>query len=260
MPRLAHEPGKGGLWYIVEERKEGFKKEGLKTTSRGGARQPSNPNSPAPRRSPKKKTPPRDLDTSGPQPGSPLVGHSKTVNGTEMTPRAPRTSDFEGLPSLPQLAQDSTPIPQRQPFLSQNTLAAGSPPSLPSQVYLAEPGQSYSYYTPAPQRTEPKFTVPSTSRLPSQWLPQSSPNMWHFDINAKSYPFDSSPIKGGGSVPNPGLRSCSPAPVIADGSPTRVRGAILENRVNGMSGKETGVKPPSPPKDDEEDVQIDLLA
>lgn len=260
MPRLAHEPGKGGLWYIVEDRKEGFKKEGLKTTSRGGARQPSNPNSPAPRKSPKKKTPPRELDHGGAAAGSPLVAHSLVLNGTETPSKAPRSSDFEALQSLPQLAADSTPVPQRQPYLHQTATAAGSPTNLSPQVYLADSVQGFNYYTPAPQRTEPRFTMPSTAKLPSQWLPQSSPNMWHFDMNAKPFPFDSSPVKGSGSALNTGLRSSSPAPALADGSPTGVRGTLLENRLNGTSGKESGPKTTSPPKDDDEDVQIDLMA
>ena len=263
MPRMAHEPGKGGLWYIVEDRKEAFKKEGLKTTSRGGARQSSNPNSPAPRKSPRKKTPPHD-GLSNALPGaetSPLV-QAPTHPGTAHTPsRIPHNAAFEALQSLPQLSDDSTPFPRKQPFLSQNTTGAGSPPTLSSQVYLAaEPSQTYNYYTPAPQRTEPRFTMPSTAKLPSQWLPQSSPNLWHIDLNSKPFPFDSSPLKAGAEANNTGLRSSSPPPAIADGSPTRLRGPSLENRVNGTSAANAPLDKTAPPEqDDDEDLPIDLM-
>ena len=259
---MAHEPGKGGLWYIVEDRKEAFKKEGLKTTSRGGARQSSNPNSPAPRKSPRKKTPPHDNFPDG-LPGaetSPLIS-VPTNAGTAHTPsRIPRSSAFDTLQSLPQLSDDSTPLPRKQPYLSHNAAVAGSPPTLSSQVYLAaEPTHGYNYYTPAPQRTEPRFTMPSTAKLPSQWLPQSSPNLWHIDLNSKPFPFDSSPVKAGAEASNTGLRSSSPPPAIADGSPTRSRGPSFENRVNGTSAIAPQVKAPPPEQEDDEDMPLDLM-
>jgi hypothetical protein len=257
MPRLPHEPGKGGLWYIVEDRKEAFKKEGLKTTSRGGARQSSNPNSPAPRKSPKKKTPPNeDFERTMAIPTSTPPMPQTIINGTQTPSRLPR---FENSHQLPQLAEDSTPLPRNQPYLSQTVPTAGSPnPS--SQVYLAEPVTGYSFQTPVPQRTEPRFTMPSTAKLPSQWLPQSSPNLWHIDINSKPFPFDSSPIKRDGDAPTAGLRSSSPPPAIADGSPTRPRLNTIETRINGTNSKESESKIIPSPKEDEEDMQIDLMA
>ena len=262
MPRLPHEPGKGGLWYIVEERKEAFKKEGLKTTSRGGARQSSNPNSPAPRKSPRKKTPPDEEFPNGlPKPEtSPLVAAPVNTNNAQTPTRPPRPSTLDSMQPLPQLSDDSTPLPRKQPYLSQPAITAGSPPTFSSQVYLAaEPSQNYSYYTPAPQRTEPKFTAPSTTKLPSQWLPQSSPNLWHIDLNNKPFPFDSSPLKAEAEAQDSTLRSSSPPPAIADGSPTRPKGQPQEHRVNGSATSATNVKRTPPRNEDDEDAPIDLM-
>lgn len=261
MPRLPHEPGKGGLWYIVEDRKEAFKKEGLKTTSRGGARQSSNPNSPAPRKSPRKKTPSHE-DLQNDLPGaetSPLTAAQVNTDSAHTPPRIPRSHGFDNLQPLPQLSDTSTPLPRNQPYLSQN-VTAGSPPTLSAQVYLGtEPSHGYNYFTPAPQRTEPRFTMPSTAKLPSQWLPQSSPNLWHIDLNSRPFPFDSSPLKAGPEGQNSGLRSSSPPPAIADGSPTRPRGPPLDSRVNGNTSNAPVEQATTPDKDDDEDMPIDLM-
>ena len=259
MPRLPHEPGKGGLWYIVDDRKEAFKKEGLKTTSRGGARQTSNPNSPAPRKSPRKKTPPyEDLpDNTLGLATSPSIPAPARASNAETPSRGLQGPSYETIQTLPQLAEDSTPLPRSQPYLSRNAATAGSPPAFSSQVYLAaEPNQGYSYYTPAPQRTEPRFTAPSTAKLPSQWLPQSSPNLWHIDINSKRFPFDSSPLKDGQRTQNPGMRSSSPPPAIADGSPTRPRGPPVDTRTSGTIGNIPTLRAATPDKDDDE---LDLM-
>lgn len=259
-PREAHEPGKGGLWYIVEDKKEAFKKEGLKTTSRGGARQPSNPNSPAPnRKSPKKETAPttteqfHSITTSTP----PMPAKRSQINGMQTPSRPTIVIDGVNVEQIPELSQDTPPHLRPQPYLSQNV---ASPSGLSSVMYVGERSAGFSFQTPAPQRAEPRFNVPSTTKLPSQWLPQSSPNLWHIDINNKPFPFDSSPIKGHADLQPSGLRSSSPPHSIAEGSPTRPRASSFTTKLNGgpvsrKESRESEVKKP-----EEEDMPIDLMA
>ena len=183
-----------------------------------------------------------------------MVARRTTSNSTE-TPSKPSITisglEMQGL--LPQLSQNSPP------YLPHDGGTAGSPTGISTTVYLGEPNSSYNFQTPAPQRAEPRFNVPSTAKLPSQWLPQSSPNPWHIDINNKPFPFDSSPIKGNGDVQPGGLRSSSPPPAIADGSPTRPKASPFATHINGVSIKQPEIVRPQPSKHDDDDLPIDLM-
>jgi forkhead protein FKH len=284
--RDTHEPGKGGLWYIVEDRVEEFRKQGLKMTSRGGARQSSNPSSPVPKRSPKKKTPPRrSTQSAAGGPSSATGGAGENAGGAgaskgavEHTPsRAPRnaTSALADTQTLPQLSSDASPLPSRPSYLSQSAQTADSPPTLTSSaaIFNRDDGEfgSSSLLTPAPQRHEPRMTAPSTAKLPSKYLPQSSPAPFWKNIGTTPMPM-TSPVKGGGGGDGDGegdgegaehdrdreqtqlLQSSSPPPPSANGSPTRVRPKV---EISGLSvaGSRTlrPSTPPPPPSTKEDD-------
>ena len=281
--RETHEPGKGGMWYIREEKKEQFKKDGLKMTSRGGARQSSGPNSPGPKKSPK-KTPPslQAIEPSSALKGSPihqtppLSAYPPAPQESYTPSRGPRVSvtGVSGGQTLPQLSDDASPVPPRPSYLNRNAAAAGSPPTLSSSAYFNEDQQSgYNLFTPAPIRHEPKMIAPSTAKLPSQYLPQSSPApFWNFNGDFGSTPAglpESSPVRAGGSAPAPPLllppQSSSPPPTIANGSPTKIRGLPIDAKVNGpgtshiLSIKGGIGRAPVMDDDDDDDGQLDLM-
>ena len=273
--REANEPGKGGMWYIAPDKKDQIKADGLKMTSRGGARRSSNPNSPIPKKSPKKNSPPSLADSpiavykTSPIDHTPLSTAYPPAAQESYTPsRGPRISALGNSNSqvLPQLSDDASPLPSR-PYLSRNAAAAGSPQPLSSSAYFNDDQQSgYNLFTPAPQRHEPKMIVPSTAKLPSQYLPQSSPApFWKFNRHLGSTPGqfpESSPLKAIATVTEVVPQSSSPPPVVANGSPTRARGMPLETAVNGLkpahgldiSGARVGME-----DDEDDDGQLDLM-
>lgn len=178
------------------------------------------------------------------------------LNGVQ-TPSKPSIAiDGVNIQQLPELSQDTPPLLRPRSYLSQN---AGSPSGLSPAVFLGERNTGYSFQTPAPQRAEPRFNVPSTAKLPSQWLPQSSPNLWHIDINNKPFPFDSSPIKGHTDLQPNGLRSSSPPHSIAEGSPTRPRTSSFTTQWSGGPVLRKDVKGIEAAKHEEEDMPIDLM-
>ena len=259
------------MWYIKEEKKEEFRVNGLKMTSRGGARRSSNPNSPVPKKSPKKKTSPvgglKSAQAIHNSPGAdtPLLGsHQSTMPEVQTPSRAPRNFGSQGeLQALPQLSDDASPLPRHAPYLSQNAVNAASPPMLTSSAFPGDPQSSYNYYTPAPQRHEPRLTVPSTVKLPSYYLPQSSPNPWwnqppsHVDGDKH---VDTSPIKqkaDGDAVPP---SSSPPPPTLANGSPTRPK-RLNDERTNGAAAAAAAIAIHAPPRQPspEQDEEIDLM-
>ena len=273
--REANEPGKGGMWYIAPDKKEQIKADGLKMTSRGGARRSSNPNSPMPKKSPKKNSPP-SLVTSpnvvyktSPVDQTPTsVAYPPAAQESYTPSRGPRISVLGHSNSqvLPQLSDDASPLPSR-PYLSRSAAAAGSPQTLSSTAYFNDDQQSgYNLFTPAPQRHEPKLIAPSTAKLPSQYLPQSSPApFWRFNGNLGSTPAqfpESSPLKSIATIGEMPPQSSSPPPVMASGSPTRARGLPVDATVNGINpthgssinGKRVGVE-----DDEDDDGQLDLM-
>ncbi|MCJ1417035.1 transcription factor [Xylographa parallela] len=273
--REANEPGKGGMWYIAPDKKEQIKADGLKMTSRGGARRSSNPNSPIPKKSPKKNSPPNLVDSptvvykTSPVDRTPLSTAYPPAAQESYTPsRGPRISALGHSNSqvLPQLSDDASPLPSR-PYLSRNAAAAGSPQPLSSSAYFNDDQQSgYNLFTPAPQRHEPKMIAPSTAKLPSQYLPQSSPApFWKIERHPGSTPGqypESSPLKAIATVNEVPPQSSSPPPVVASGSPTRARGVPLEATVNGakqVHSLEINVSRVGMEDDEDDDGQLDLM-
>jgi len=287
-PRESHEPGKGSMWRIADGSKEQIKADGLKMTSRGGARRSSNPNSPAPKRSPN-KTPPKILPPTGYQSvyktspneqTSPLTAYPPAAQESYTPSRGSRASvlahagDLGHAGDLPQLSDDASPLPSR-PYLATNAAAAGSPPMFTSAAYFNNnhPGEYESVYTPAPQRYEPKLTVPSTAKLPSHYLniPNSSPLPFYkvdrgFGSTPARFP-ESSPLKGTKSVPAAPLQSSSPPPVMANGSPTKPRGVSTDVPINGQTTSRistTNQVPtinngPAAMEEEEDDDKLDLM-
>ena len=272
VPRSANEPGKGSMWYISEEKKEQIRGDGLKMTSRGGARRSSAPNSPAPKKSPKKASPKSQLDgpysikKQSPVEGtSPLVAFP-TAQESYTPSRGSRISatGHTSAQELPQLSDDASPLPSR-PHFSLNAAAAGSPPTLSSSAFYNEDQQSgQNLFTPMPRRFEPRPTEPSTVKLPSQYLPQSSPApFWKFNGELGStlagFP-ESSPLRPSGRAAIP-IQSSSPPPIISNGSPTRTRGVPADVLINGqVSGQGLGINGGSAGIDEEEDDgHLDLM-
>lgn len=276
--RESNEPGKGSMWHIAEGRKEQIKADGLKMTSRGGARRSSNPNSPAPKRSPN-KTPPKIpppagyqsvYKTSPTEHTSPLTAYPPAAQESYTPSRGSRTSAL-GHPDnhlLPQLSDDASPLPSR-PYLGTNAAAACSPPTLASAAYFNnhQQGEYESVYTPAPQRYEPKLTLPSTVKLPSQYLnlPNSSPFPFYkggggLGSTPARFP-ESSPLKGTTNVTTAPLQSSSPTTVLANGSPTKARGVSAEVATNGRNPSQ-GLSinnGPAAMEEEEDDDKLDLM-
>lgn len=235
-------------------------------TTRGGARRTSGPNSPAPKRSPKKTSPKMEagpstqvFKTSPTASTPPISAYPPTGVQPVQTPsRASRGPVHLNDQPLPQLSDDASPLPNRASFLSTNA-NAGSPPTLSSSAYLDDQHQGYNnIYTPAPQRHEPKLTAPSTAKLPSQYLPQSSPAPFWRSVNNGSTPArfpESSPVKGGDAATT--MQSSSP-PTATNASPIRARGSTADMRVNGMNG--LGIRNQQvEEEDDDDDTQLDLM-
>lgn len=273
--RESHEPGKGCKWFIVPEKKEELRNSGLKMTSRGGARRNSGPNSPARKRSPKDVVPPisgsitslQALQTS-PTAHTPTLG-TYPIAQESFTPtrgsRVPVLGHSES--QLPQLSDDASPLPAR-PYLSKNAAVAGSPPTLSSSAYDdQQPG--YNLFTPAPQRHEPRLMAPSTAKLPSQYLPQSSPApFWRLngaELGSTPAKFpESSPLKAAGRTGIASLQSSSPPPAVANGSPTRARNVPGESGLSGPT-EQSGLgirngRVHVDEDDDDDDTQLDLMA
>ena len=265
-------------WRIIPEKRDEFKEMGLKFTSRGGARQSSNPNSPA-KKSPTGKSPTKPnangvpfLQTSPTAQTPPLTAYPPTAQESYTPTRGSKVSALSHLQPLnhPVLSDDASPLPTRPRFLSQAGANAGSPPSLSSSAAFYEeqnPG-SGNFHTPAPQRREPKLYAPSTAKLPSQYLPQSSPaELWRMNMSTpadhKGFYGESSPLKPGYGIDiSRGLQSSSPPPIAANGSPTRSR-ALGQDLVGGSQlgngSQRLGSKRSMIVEDDDDDAPIDLL-
>ena len=256
-PRETHEPGKGGMWYIIPEKKDEYKRSGWKMTSRGGARPSSNPSSPAPnKKSPKRRTPPRPTGSSSFNTQTPPSTHAGPSSQQSQTPLR-QTTNASAIPKLdpiPQLMDDNSPLPVRQSLLNNASNSAASPPMLSSSALLDDNASVAATFqnpfTPAPRRQEPSFNAPSTSKLPSQYLLQSSPAPFWKDFGTPAPLPQTSPVKadlGAADVP----ASSSPPREGANGSPTRPR-------VRPESG--LGIQTPSlVNKDQPESAPLDLM-
>ena len=305
IPRGTDEPGKGMKWQIIEDRREELRTLGMKYNGRGGGRKGSGPSSPVvktspPRKSPNKaspenhsknrsKTPERSgsvnpnihgqrVFKSSPTAQTPPLSVYPSVARESYTPtRGSRVSALSHSNPQPHPvpSDDASPLPNRPRYLSTAAAVAGSPPSLSSgNIYYDEQNHGNYLYTPAPQRHEPKLYAPSTAKLPSSFLPLSSPApFWTKSHQTGSTPAkffaDSSPIKGGSRLQHPSaLESSSPPPEVAHGSPSRSRGtpgAIAPSSqakpagqvVNGAQG--LGISNGIVDEEEDDDAPIDIL-
>ena len=111
-----------------------------------------------------------------------------------------------------------------------------------------------SMFTPAPKRQNPRLAAPSTARLPSSFMFDSSPApFWKYPGLAGSTPargFDLSPMKAGP------LQSSSPPTIHTSGieSPTRTRRTGEVPKEENENDVGLGVDD----AEEEEEVQIDL--
>lgn len=235
-------------WAIVAEKRDQIKQQGLRLQARGGARKaPTGPNTPAAKKSPTRKRraeeSPKDDGTlsqqafkASPTAQTPPLTAYPSARESYTPTRGSRISalSHENDQPLPVLSDDATPVPVRPRYLS-TAAAAGSPPSLSSTAaYYDEQNSGTNLFTPAPQRHEPKLYAPSTAKLPSMYLPQSSPApFWKLNSELGSTPAklfgESSPLKAGSRLEMPpGLQSSSPPPAAVSGSPTRAKGAPID--------------------------------
>ena len=230
-------------WYIVPSKIQEFMDKGLETSTRGGVRQSSGPNTPDKKRSPPRKgllktRSPRTEMANGtnvfktsPNPQtSPLSAYAPPAAQEAYTPSR-GGSRIPHLPTpLPVLSDDASPVMTRTRPFNSSAMAAGSPPSLSSSAAYYE--NVHNLRTPAPQKSEPKPWIPSTVKLPSQYLPQSSPYpdwMQKFNGSTPARFQESSPVKDSKGLDfGPSLQSSSPPQAIARGSPTKARNIPLQ--------------------------------
>ena len=278
-------------WAIVAEKRDQIKQQGLRLQARGGARKaPTGPNTPAAKKSPTRKRraeeSPKDDGTLSQQAFKasptaqtpPLTAYPPTARESYTPTRGSRVSalSHENDQPLPVLSDDATPLPVRPRYLS-SAAAAGSPPSLSSTAaYYDEQNSGTNLFTPAPQRHEPKLYAPSTAKLPSMYLPQSSPApFWKLNSELGSTPAkffgESSPVKAGSRLDIPsGLQSSSPPPAVANGSPTRAKGAPTDLSSSSQqiaAGGQFGIKAQGlgishgsgVAEEDDDDAPIDIL-
>ena len=230
-------------WYIVPGKVQEFMDKGLETSTRGGVRQSSGPNTPDKKKSPSRKglkaRSPRTEMSNGtnvfktsPNPQtSPLSAYAPPAAQEAYTPSRGGSRIPHLLPTpLPVLSDDASPMMSRARPFNSSTMAAGSPPSLSSSAAYYE--NVHNFRTPAPQRSEPKPWVPSTVKLPSQYLPQSSPYPdWMQKLNGSTPARfqESSPAKDSKGIDfGPSLQSSSPPQAIARGSPTKARNIPIQ--------------------------------
>ena len=263
--RESHEPGKGSKWFITADRIEEFRRNGFKTTSRGGARRVSNPNSPAPKNPPSpRKTPPEDPNTHPSFKTSPPTANTPNLHAYPPAAHesyTPTRGPHPTTSALPHFSSDASPMPTRSTYLTHAAGTSHEPTLAASSTYYDDQHPAYALYTPAPQRREPKLIPPSTVKLPSQYLPQSSPApFWKqqgFGSTPARFP-ESSPLKGTAFValaPHLQQESSSPPPAVM-GSPTRGRNGFGEGERRVV---EVAEAPVVPDENEDEGGQLDLM-
>ena len=152
---------------------------------------------------------------------------------------------------IPEFSEGALPI--RSANGSSDNAAPQDSPSSSFPPYTMLSGDQ-SMFTPAPKRQNPRLAAPSTARLPSSFMFDSSPApFWKYPGLAGSTPargIDLSPMKAGP------LQSSSPPPIHTNGieSPTRTRRA--EDTIT--QEKESDVGLGVDVGEEEEEVQIDL--
>lgn len=161
---------------------------------------------------------------ASPRSGTPPLSSYPVAANEAYTPdRGPRLSNAgmiaNGLPIL----DDQSPLPARprNSLYGLSDAAAGSPPTLSSSAYHDD---GHNMITPAPTRHLPRLAAPSTARLPSSYMPTSSPApFWKFaeNMGTPAQPLaDLSPLKTG-DLPGMGSLQSSSPPPLTNGSPSK---------------------------------------
>lgn len=230
-------------WRIVPDARPTFVDKATRGSSRGG-RGSSAPNSPAGQEQMNMfgggssqggadyqgYSQPGPSYKGSPRSGTPPLSSYPVAANEAYTPdRGPRLSNVgmatNGLPIL----DDQSPLPARprNSLYGLSDAAAGSPPTLSSSAYHDD---GHNMITPAPTRHQPRLAAPSTARLPSSYMPTSSPApFWKFaeNMSTPARPLaELSPLKTGGLPGMSGLQSSSPPP-IANGSPSKATNGRL---------------------------------
>ncbi|KAI9672788.1 MAG: transcription factor [Alyxoria varia] len=303
--RRTDEPGKGMKWQIVPEFRDDFIKKGLNQLRKGPTRGSSAPNSPMKDALPSTDSvaPPDNAYSQGYRDAQ--ADLSKAKSSSWMKPSPDSTPPMTTYPltkqaftperggrSVNNLQGPDVSSPLKGFTAGISPLASSVHESrkfngLTEAAVAGSPGgprislgndNSDNLVTPLFSRQAPKLAPPSTARLPSQFMPMSSPApFWKYTAESGSTPagpktagFGSSPVKGvpgkddeeGGlkevngerrasGVKVGGIRSSSP-PVpegeLGQGSPTRVvssRGGEKVQSLNALhQGREQNVQPP----------------
>lgn len=278
--RRTDEPGKGMKWQIVPEHRDEFLKKGLTGTRKNAGRSSSAPNSPGNgnlyqpaqpgmplllengiKNDPHSVTPPSmsaypvaPKEAFTPDRGS--RPHTSQVNGSHSTINGLPSSAYHRTP--PQFATSGTPgrlsdFPQHLTQDLQNL--AGSPiqernPAAFSQnIFLGPSSPGHSLTTPMVTRKDVRLAPPSTVRMPSQFMPMSSPApFWKFadwvngtpaTAKKRTVAEEASPVKrsntGGGVDVEVPVESSSPPPANL-ASPTRSQGPSSRRDLSNEEG------------------------
>ncbi|KAI4120322.1 MAG: hypothetical protein LQ338_007096 [Usnochroma carphineum] len=262
VPRGANEPGKGMKWYIVPDKRAEMIAAVAKHMKKSNARHSSAPNSPSTLRDGSAQIPyappihPQPYSSESNAESNGVIKTSPSVRSPPLTayptaqesytpsrgPRMTALANHDHSHNLPSLSDDPSPLPIRR-----NNIRAGitdSSPVLTSGFYEG------SMMTPAPRQHNLNIPLPTTAKLPTSHMPDSSPApFWKYDTGSilgstpARWP-EISPLKAGN------LQSSSPPPGATNGntieSPTRGRGGRIGV---GMGSQEA----------DDEDGGIDLM-
>ncbi|KAI9891088.1 MAG: transcription factor [Vezdaea aestivalis] len=232
IPRRTDEPGKGMKWQIVSEyRAEFVEKSSRPSKGAAGQRTSSLPTSPLVRQPVMTVGPQRQSTESAsnarPKRSSTPPGYGGASKATYTPTRGPLPHRQNGrMPTITTAQESPTPSKTHPTY-------ATSPPA-PSPSYIDE-SSTQPLVTPAPRRHHPTLAPPSTSQLPSAFLPMSSPApFWKYHDLAGS-----TPAKGLGDSPfkleAPMGVDSSPPPVgregVEKGSPV---GPVVKSEVDAV--------------------------
>ncbi|KAK4693159.1 forkhead protein FKH, partial [Lecanoromycetidae sp. Uapishka_2] len=261
IPRRPDEPGKGMKWQLALEHRQHAIASANKQAGKGGGRVSSVPGTPTgltagfvpppmngnPQSSPSAPTPPV---SSYPQ----MYQESLTpTRAPHMPAYAPAYAPTQG--PIPVLSDQTSPMPIRG--RNEHFSAVDSSPTLTSGAWSTDAPMR----TPAPRPYNLAPPQPNTNKLPTSYMPESSPAPFWKAITAfGSTPagrfLESSPLRNGTTGTAPGTQSSSP-PVPTNGadSPTRKSAAKPPLFDLGSSSQTNGI---NGTKEDDDDGEIDL--
>ncbi|KAL8943405.1 MAG: hypothetical protein Q9216_001114, partial [Gyalolechia sp. 2 TL-2023] len=268
VPRGPNEPGKGMKWHIIKEKRNEMIASVVKHMKKSNAKHSSAPTSPSKVRDELPTTNPyapsasaqpyssesnvesnTAVNTSPPPGRSPPLTVYPTTQEVYTPSRGSRVTSFanndqsHGLPvGLPAFSDDPSPLPIRRNNIKAGI--AGSSPLLTSSLLDG------SLMTPAPRQHNLDAPLPSTIRLPTSHMPESSPApFWKFELlgSTPARLPEMSPLKVGN------LQSSSPPPGEMNGN------SGMESPTRGRGQKSGATMSSSQEVDDDDAVPIDLV-